>query len=372
MKTDNFRKSPTRAEVIDRLSRGAIALPPLAVRLLRRMPIDGGAWRFDALVEARWSGLKARFAAKIALTSTPKTLNEAVESLKSSKLRKDWLPMVVVPFLDQHKLEELERRGVSGIDMCGNGVVVAPGKLVVLRTGQENRFSTWAPIKNVYRKKSSLVGRAFLACPKYQSVNDVLEQVRRCDYWAAMAGQSSPAISTVSKVLTAMEQDLLVARARGGVRLIQAGFLVDKLAGGYVGPEVRASVLVKSGLERAALVEVLAREAEAIKCPLVASGLSSVSRYATMQRGAVLAVYTTDGGALLKRLPAAKPDRFPDLQIVETVDPTVYFDSRKDGLFRWASPIQVFLELTKGDKRDIETAAQVKEYIVRELAQVMQ
>jgi hypothetical protein len=36
----------------------------------------------------------------------------------------------------------------------------------------------------------------------------------------------------------------------------------------------------------------------------------------------------------------------------------------------WASPIQVYLELMTGDKRDRETAGQVKEVILKSSAQV--
>jgi hypothetical protein len=39
-----------------------------------------------------------------------------------------------------------------------------------------------------------------------------------------------------------------------------------------------------------------------------------------------------------------------------TEDETVYFDARQEKDFWWASPVQVYLELMAGDKRDQETA----------------
>ena len=60
-------------------------------------------------------------------------------------------------------------------------------------------------------------------------------------------------------------------------------------------------------------------------------------------------------------------DRFPNLEILETDDETVYFDARKDRNFWWASPVQVYLELMSGDKRDRETAEQVKSFIVNNI-----
>ncbi|WP_153559407.1 hypothetical protein [Roseimaritima sediminicola] len=48
-------------------------------------------------------------------------------------------------------------------------------------------------------------------------------------------------------------------------------------------------------------------------------------------------------------------------------DPTVFFDARpRDGL-PYASPVQVFLECSAGDKREQETAQQVMDRILGEL-----
>jgi hypothetical protein len=52
---------------------------------------------------------------------------------------------------------------------------------------------------------------------------------------------------------------------------------------------------------------------------------------------------------------------------METEDETVYFDARKEGNFWWASPVQVYLELMAGDKRDRETAEQVKSFLLKHL-----
>ncbi|MFM7319404.1 MAG: hypothetical protein ACKO5E_20860, partial [bacterium] len=41
------------------------------------------------------------------------------------------------------------------------------------------------------------------------------------------------------------------------------------------------------------------------------------------------------------------------------------FDARQDEGFLWASPVQTWLELMRGDKRDRETANQVKGRILR-------
>ena len=80
-----------------------------------------------------------------------------------------------------------------------------------------------------------------------------------------------------------------------------------------------------------------------------------------MQRGDLLSVYCPRLDTLLEKLPGGRLDRFPNLELLETEDETVYFDSREEENFWWASPVQGCLELMAGDKRDQETAEQVNE-----------
>jgi len=86
-----------------------------------------------------------------------------------------------------------------------------------------------------------------------------------------------------------------------------------------------------------------------------------------MQRGELLSIYCPQPEALLSRLPPGESDRFPNLEIVTSEDETVYFDTRIDDEtgFRWASPVQAYLEMMRGDKRDQETAVQVRAEIIR-------
>lgn len=76
-------------------------------------------------------------------------------------------------------LDQLEKDGISGIDLCGNGVVISKGTFFVFRSGGKNRFTSSAPIKNIYRKNSSMVGRVFLVRATYETVQDVLGEINR-------------------------------------------------------------------------------------------------------------------------------------------------------------------------------------------------
>jgi hypothetical protein len=178
-------------------------------------------------------------------------------------------------------------------------------------------------------------------------------------------------LSTVSKSLKALEEDLIVER-RGVIRLLQPDKLLEKLSENYVPPKIRERVRLKVSEENVTIRELLLKQSQELGLPLVAAGTSSVAQFAVMQRGDLLSVYCPSLEMLLKRLSGSLSDRFPNLELVETEDETIYFDARQEGDFWWASPVQVYLELMAGDKRDRETANQVKSYLLHDLQSMQQ
>ncbi len=267
-------------------------------------------------------------------------------------------PLVVVPYLPDEQLRELQSEGVSGIDLCGNGVVVVPGELLVYRTGQPNRFRSESAIKNVFRGESSLIARVFLACPQFDSVQQVLSEIARRD--------GKVALSTVSKACKALEAMLVIGRRKreGAARpmgLLQADKLLDSLAANAARPVVRQAIRGKARLGQEVLRERLIRAGGVIQ-----SGMSSVGNYAVMAKEAIREYYCTDLDATLLAIGDAfeQTERFADTVLLETQESTAYFDRRADLV---ASPIQVYLELMLGDKRSRETAEQVRKYILASL-----
>jgi hypothetical protein len=146
--------------------------------------------------------------------------------------------------------------------------------------------------------------------------------------------------------------------------------LLDKLVQNYTAPKVEEVVNWKlpTSLGEEERKEVLVG-AFSSKIPAVVTGAASVSRYAVMQAGEKLSIYCPDPKGWLSKLPGASADRFPSLSIIQTEDASVYFDARLDEGLVWASPLQSCLELMAGDKRDQETALQVKELIFRQLGE---
>ena len=357
--------------MIEQLRNGAAVLEPLAFRLLNDRPRAPNDHRFDALVEASWKDNIARFVVECKALSTPKAFRDVLNRLKSFSLPEGFRPMLFLPFLAEDQLRQLEREGISGIDLCGNGVVMAPGAFAVFRTGGENRFPSSAPIKNIYRKNSSMVARVFFPRSRYDTVQEIHAEINRRNVLANRWKKRSMSLSTVSKALKTLEEDLIIAR-NDTIRLVQPDKLLEKLEQNYEPPITKERIRLKIQEEGRTLHALLLKLSQGLNLPIVATGMSSVAQYAVMQRGEVLSVYCPRVEKLMDRLPGNRTERFPNLELIESEDERVYFDAREQEDFWWAAPAQVFLELMAGDKRDRETAEQVRSYILNNLRTVEQ
>jgi len=366
---DKYKKIPTKSVMIDQLRQGGIELSPLSFHVPDG---NGGNCRdldFDAMIEVSWQNEKVRFAVACLALSTPKAFRNGLNQLKTAKLPRGVLPILFLPFLSEGRLKRLESEGFSGIDLCGNGVIIVHGKLFVFRTGGKNLFPSWSPIKNIYRKNSSMVGRVFLSCPEYKAVQKIREEINRRNPLVAKWRKKAIGLSTVSKVLKKLEEDLIVSRTEG-ISLLQPDKLLEKLSQNYEPPADARRVQLKIKQDPQVVRTLLVGLSEKLGLPVAATGKSSVSRYTVMQRGDLLSVYCPKIEKLLHRLPDNRSDRFPNLELIEAEKETLYFDARDDGGFLWASPVQVYMELMSGDKRDQETAGQLKPSILQSVEPV--
>lgn len=346
---------------------GKIAFPPLQIACIDIKPMLNGKRPLDALIEIRLGDQTYRFAVEMKANSTPMALRNAISEVKNTTLPTGTWPMIMVPYLSTAQLEELTLEGVSGIDLCGNGVVIAPGGLFVFRSGQPNLYPRSTPIKNIYRKNSSMVPRVFLAQSQFERVTEVLAAINTRNVLGEALKRPLMVMGTVSKAIKALEEDLIVSREQGSLKLIQPDKLLDKLLENYQPISADETIRRRVIATVADLPGILAGLSKELSLPIVATGLGSATRYAVMQRGEMLAVYCPQPDALVSRLTVGESDRFPNLEIIPSMDEAVYFDSRVDEAtgFRWASPIQAYLEMMRGDKRDQETAAQVRTELIR-------
>jgi len=362
---------PTEKEMLDQLRQGKVQLTPLTFSFKDDQLVVGDNKRIDAYVEAKWKRKSARFAVECKALSTPKFFQDSINYLKSQPLPKNISPMLFMPFLSERQLKELEGEGISGIDLCGNCVVVYPGSFSVFRSGGKNRFPSSAAIKNIYRKNSSMVGRGFFVYSDFQTVQDIRATINQRNLLVNRWNKKPMSLSTVSKVLKTMVEDLIITRTET-IRLLQPDKLLEKLRANNNPPAVKERIRLKISEDNKSILKLLSEQSQKLELPLIASGTSSVTRYTVMQRADLLTVYCPKVEMLLNRLPGSQSDRFPNLELLETEDEPVYFDARQEDGFWWASPLQVYMELMVGDKRDQETADQLKALILKDVGVVQQ
>jgi hypothetical protein len=177
-------------------------------------------------------------------------------------------------------------------------------------------------------------------------------------------------MSTVSKVLQRLEDDLIVARSEEGIRLTQPDTLLDNLSSNYEAPREQVEFRGKCSLPIKEAARRLSEAATARGKKLVLTGAACVERYAVAAGAPMLSVYTTmDVDALLESsgIDPSETSRFVNLEITQTRDERVFTDIRpKDGV-PYASPVQAYLELSNGDKRQQDAAQQVRRGILKSL-----
>ena len=360
------------SEMLAQLNASPISLSPVTLTM-REISARLGDKQYDAIVDATWDDDEAAFAIECKRLGTPKEFANAVLQIQSWNLPDVMFPLLLLPYLKPEQLDELDRLGISGVDLCGNGVITIPGRLKVFRTGQPNRFKSSATIKNVYRGKTSLVARVFAEQISFPSLQSLREAVIERDLLSATGLTKPIGLSTVSKALKTLEQDLIIAREYDGtIRLLQRDLLLDKLQRND--EPLEAQKTIKLNVKTDDLREWVSFYTNASGALAVVSGLNSTSQYAVMQRAEIYQLYTPDPSGLAKRMAvrggadevaAQETDRFENVVLIKSIRPVDYFDVRVGERLPWASPLQTWLELMRGDKRDRETADQVRELLLK-------
>ena len=342
---------------------GETFLAPL--RVLRAMESlasgRGAEFRVDLALPGEADGF--RFLAEVKGSGTPLQVQAAVHAIteRVAKARQadagDWWPLVVVPYLNPERLAELERQCVSGVDVCGNGVVMVPGRLWIVRSGQPNQYPETRPLKDPFSGKSSWVGRILLTQSRWDSLTSLVAGINQA------GGEIS--LPQASKTIQALVDELMVLRTPPALRLQEPLRLLDRLGRAFVRPEYRIRRLLRlsAGTDWAASLAAVPGLRWAV------TGETAVRKYAVFGEGGPWRVAVDDlakavaaiGGSL-ETVPA-----FADIELVETKDAAVYFQAVPDQEGkRWASRVQCWLELQNGDARQQQAAAEVRAQILKE------
>ena len=186
--------------------------------------------------------------------------------------------------------------------------------------------------------------RVFFAKPEYENVGEVLDEI------TARGGKTT--LSTVSKVLKTLEEELLVGKGEK-IRLLNGKKMLVFLKENYRRPNERRRLIGKC----ADLPKALERMAENAESKKILYVRDDPARYVVMpQEASPIKIYTESINDLIDGVDFTETTRFPDIELIETDERSVYFDRRKEQGFYWLSPLETYLELANEGKREQETA----------------
>jgi len=336
-------------------------IAPGRLRLIASLPggRDRGA---DALVEVGWDDRKDVFAVELKASSQPLILRGAIEQAERAARDMGLRPLVLIPYLSDESLRLLESRGVSGLDLGGNAVIIGSA-FRIWRSGAPNRFTESRPLQNPYQGDSSILTRCFLLRPTFESLRNLREFalariVDRIDE------PSEPLqLGTASKVVQALADDVIVVKGRDTIQLVDGARLISNMERRYRRLPTRTLV----GRTPFKPDEVWTRLSEWSREEggrYVATGSGSATHYGVLFAGDRQSIYVDDLERVRNLLEVRPGPAFANVELVEDRKRLVYFDARGDGPARWASPTQTWLELAQGGPREQEAAETLKRQIL--------
>lgn len=301
--------------------------------------------RPDALIRVKWQGKEVSFIAEIRSRSAPQMAQQAIWQLKNFSKENNNL-LLVVPYLSKTIAEMVTNEKISAIDLNGNYFIQTKDFLAI-RLDRINQYKESQPIKKIFSGNSSLIGRLLLTQKEpFYSLDQISQAI------AQRGGNVS--LSTISKVLKGLEEELIIQRENKQIRLIQADKLLESLRGEYLPPKIQHTLKLNVPGLTAEFINDFANG------KWVLTGESSASQYTITTPSKVFSAYVTD----FKNVPRDADDRFPTMILKKTEEPFVYFDIQKKGKVNFSSKLQSYLELSQLDKREKEIAQSIQKDIL--------
>ena len=355
--------SLSESELMKALSEGQIVLPPVRFKFISGRIPAGPDLGYDGILAASWDGRQARYAYDYKRASHPGALKSMQIQIRAAAQRIGLPPLIIVPYLGEQALDELETARISGIDLCGNGILLDPDFLI-RRTGQPNRFKETRSLKNPYNGDSSIFARCFLLRSYYESLAK-LHQFALALTFSSHSTQSFSALtlSTASKTTQALADDLIIAKSSGALKLLDMDLLLSKLRQNFREAST-PNIIGKTMLSPDKIWDRLALESDNTGLRSVTTGRAAASRYHVLSGKDTLSLYVDNLDLAAEILEITPGRAFANVQIFQSSKNLVYFDTRRDGNIPWSSPIQTWLDLSTRGPREQE-AAQDLERILR-------
>ena len=354
----------TEKEVIQSLKRTSGLYAPLVINRLREQVSFQEGYRADAIIEfSIENGLSFEAVVETAPVATPENILKRARVLVDflDKVKKpNIVPVVVAPYIGAKQAQLLMDKDISWIDLCGNMRVSVPGKIYIEKKGNRNKFPDTSPIKKIFEGTSSLVSRALLLKPRgFKSQYELVDFIN--------SRNASITAGTVSRVLKSLEEELLVRRDKSLIRLTDSEKLLDCLSEGYKkSSSRRAGNLYKYVCEnpKDTFYTFFERGIEYLACGFYAAkikGLALTDKISIYVKS-IDDIQKASNRNWIKIEPDAE---FGNLNIIETDEPSVWFNTKIKLENPVVDDIELYLEMMDDMPRGPKVAEILKERILK-------
>ncbi len=349
-----FEKLDSKKDLYAPLEIEEVQVEPLNINL--NGTITQQRYKPDALIKIKYLDRIITLLIEIKGRTAPKIVEQGIIQLENYRWMIPNNPQynmtLLVPYLSKEIIKMLDDHRISGLDLNGN-YYVKTQDFVAIRLDRINRYKESNNIKNIYSGKSSIVGRYLLKRNSiYNSVNEIYNGIK------SLGGDI--ALSTVSKVLTRLEEDLVIQKDENTISVLQPEKLLANLKENYKKPKVTKRIKLNIPGTRQQAADIFE---STIGNNWIWSGESSAEYYAPTTRDKEFIIYAKSYNST-NQLKNYTDDKFYNciLELIPKSQDYVFFDS----INNMASKIQTYLELSNLDKREKEIAEDLKMEILNE------
>jgi hypothetical protein len=356
----------TEREIIQNLQRAGDKYAPLTIKRFGEQISLPEGYRVDAIIEfSIQNGPSFEAVVEFAPVPTPRNILRRAQQLADyfSKYKKPkTVPLVIAPYIDTKQAKILGDKGISWIDLSGNMYIRVSNQIYIERTGRRNRFPDTAPIKKIFQGTSSLVSRALLLKPEgFSSLYEVVDFINERN--------ASITLSTVSKVLKSLEEELLIDKSKSTISVTNREKLLEKLTESYISSTERKSRetyrFATESIDKM-FFDLYQRQLVYVACGFYAAQIKglAVTDQITIFVKDMEQVRIATKQNWIKITPDAE---FGNVSITETKYPGVWFNTpfpmyQSDTVI---DDIELYLEMMADTPRGPKIAGQLKQRILR-------
>ena len=338
---------------------------PLTINRLTEQTSLLGGCQVDVVIDfSIQNGPSFKAVVEIKTVATPQNILMGARQLASyvaNDKEPNKVPLLVAPYIGTKQAKILEEKGISWLDLSGNMSIRVSNRIYIERTGKPNCFPDTAPIKKIFQGTSSLVSRALLLQPEgFSSLYEMVDFIN--------ARNAKITLSTVSKVVKKLDEELLINRSKSLISVADPEKLLERLAQDYKSStERKAGQTYRYAADKPDAMFVAFNERLSID--YVACGLyaAQIKNLAVTDKITIFvrSMESVNKAAIRNQIQITPDAEFGNVSITEAKDPGVWFNSDIKLRSAVVDDIELYLEMIADTPRGPKIAEQLKRRILQ-------